>query len=1722
MLKNNKLLINLNQFFQFHFPWQGIFSQGNHHKHLKGTSYNDEIIGTIYNDEIIGKAGDDVLNGNSGNDEIYGDGGNDVLNGNSGNDEIYGDGGNDILIYKLSENLNHNYDYYDGGSGKDKLSLILTNSEYLAYQEQINQYQTLLARSKNPFHHGVKYTFNFGGSILKVKNIETLEIIKSNVTPTAINDTIITDEESSISFNPSLNDIDPDHLDQLKTTAINTTNTIGLVTLNNGIITYDPDDQFAYLGQGETATDTFSYTVADLANATDTATVTVTINGVNDRPIASNILLNINEDSSPVTDQFLVVDLDSNDSHTFTILNQPSVGILTNNNNGSFTFNFGNDFQDLAEGETTEVTFQYNAIDDSGANNAISEAKTVTIKIEGQNDLPLILTPENTNNGITKLDNYATITEITDGNPQENNTLFSQSGTIYFFDPDRNDNHLISVIPQETDYLGLFQAIIPENVSGNMISWSFNVQDQVLDDLAQGQTISQVYTIKIDDQHGGIITQDVTIDLVGTNDAPIVSNINLNAQENDISVNGNFNISDVDLADDHTINIINQPLLGELENHQDGTFTFSLKNDFQDLREGETRQVNFSYTATDNSGAENATSEAKNVTINVTGVNDSALITGTSTGMIIEDQTSLSVYGKLNITDPDNGQNLFQTITNQQVGYGLFSIAENGLWNYQFTREDLFQTLNNNQYRYERFNVTSVDGTSKQINIDIKGQDEILFSPFSDYNGTVIEDVNNVDSGNITGLAWFTNVFVVPNSNPIGNFSAWANVPLNINWSFNVNNSTIDYLAKDEKITQQYKILGTSTDIWGTNVTDQVIVTVDIIGTNDQPIMITEDNTGSVTEKAPYTDILNNLLTDSGLINFTDVDLKDTHTISSILPQGENYLGLFTANINQDSTQGNTGQINWNFQVEDGQLNYLKQDESLTQIYTITLDDGKGGIDTQDVTITLNGADDPTITLNENLNFISEDQSMWATGDATVIDWKTFWGFDLDPITLNTTIFGGLNIPDIVIPGTPEINLWGWIIPGIPQTVISTPDIPQIVLDGNVSIKAGLEPYIKFTSGDIDTDLGIDLTLEIPQNIEAGQTITIASGYLLKDDSFFNTFSPNLTVGLNFLIDVKGNAKIEAVSLDGTSRTTLLDLSNIDIDKTFNLFEFNTEDNLNLDIDLGPLDFTLNFPVINTEGTVLDANTLTSQGEDNILTATLDLDELPTAIKEVLTDLKNNLSNDNNNDPPEDDDSSVITKLEDIINSIPNLSADLSWQEGEINADLKTLMIDIGKLTGEYTVLDLDLNGYVDLEQAFTLDLNNLMGKLIFENGQSQQFTVGENFNFTIPEGFDVNGNGLLDATAVIDLEATIKNQLSLGLRADLSVELLSASLDLDFAGWINGLGLQDINQAYGPLYENTFDLYEGDSLISFPSIDFNLEGFNQGIFNIGTGSGNPFDFWTQAKLWVNDSITEDERTYFNPENPVVVMTHGFSGADSLFNTPAGVENNTALKNLASAIDSYYDQPINIILWDWYNQSGNMVTEYSDIAPKVVEVGEDIAQFLVELGADPTQTTLIGHSLGAQVMGNAGDQYQQLTGETIDLLIGLDPAGPLFEDDFDLLTGLVSDNQLDEVTNRLDPSDATQVVALHTSSVLGYDPNIADLDLYLNWEDPYQPGQSSFVDNHNGVLDQLTQLFEGEYFNQGTGTDQENNTTLVGATFDINDILNTSLTGVDYVETYLV
>ncbi|MCP4388433.1 MAG: hypothetical protein GY802_09065, partial [Gammaproteobacteria bacterium] len=58
-----------------------------------------------------------------------------------------------------------------------------------------------------------------------------------------------------------------------------------LLTMNaDGSFSYDPNGQFDYLKAGESTTDDFAYTYDDGAGGTDTATVSITVNGVNDAP----------------------------------------------------------------------------------------------------------------------------------------------------------------------------------------------------------------------------------------------------------------------------------------------------------------------------------------------------------------------------------------------------------------------------------------------------------------------------------------------------------------------------------------------------------------------------------------------------------------------------------------------------------------------------------------------------------------------------------------------------------------------------------------------------------------------------------------------------------------------------------------------------------------------------------------------------------------------------------------------------------------------------------------------------------------------------------------------------------------------------------------------------------------------------------------------------------------------------------------------------------------------------------------------------------------------------------------------------------------------------------------------------------------------------------------------------------------------------------------------
>lgn len=109
----------------------------------------------------------------------------------------------------------------------------------------------------------------------------------ANRAPVAQNDAVTTTENVRPSILVLGNDSDPDS-DALTVVSVNTTNTRGAVTIGTGgTILHDPRTAFNYLGAGETALDTFVYTVSDGKGGTSSATVRVTVTGVNDRPVAA-------------------------------------------------------------------------------------------------------------------------------------------------------------------------------------------------------------------------------------------------------------------------------------------------------------------------------------------------------------------------------------------------------------------------------------------------------------------------------------------------------------------------------------------------------------------------------------------------------------------------------------------------------------------------------------------------------------------------------------------------------------------------------------------------------------------------------------------------------------------------------------------------------------------------------------------------------------------------------------------------------------------------------------------------------------------------------------------------------------------------------------------------------------------------------------------------------------------------------------------------------------------------------------------------------------------------------------------------------------------------------------------------------------------------------------------------------------------------------------------
>lgn len=310
---------------------------------IHGGNGSDIIHGGDGNDTLYGDNGDDYLYGDGGNDTLYGGNGNDLLDGNSGNNTLYGENGNDLFLYTARENINST-DLYDGGSGTDKLRLILTSTEKAYFDAY---YKTAFDAWISSGSSG-NFVFNgFGNSdvatSLTVKSIESYEIIISNPSgnnpPDAKNIIATINEDQSITFNLSADHLatDPDGNPLTITKLWTTTNTTGVAPggtlaisfasgskVFTGYATLASDGQsFTFTATGNfdalqttdaLASGLFMYTVSDGQGGTDDAGVTMNISGVNDAPHAVNDVATVPVDAASSTSLINQASLLGNDT----------------------------------------------------------------------------------------------------------------------------------------------------------------------------------------------------------------------------------------------------------------------------------------------------------------------------------------------------------------------------------------------------------------------------------------------------------------------------------------------------------------------------------------------------------------------------------------------------------------------------------------------------------------------------------------------------------------------------------------------------------------------------------------------------------------------------------------------------------------------------------------------------------------------------------------------------------------------------------------------------------------------------------------------------------------------------------------------------------------------------------------------------------------------------------------------------------------------------------------------------------------------------------------------------------------------------------------------------------------------------------------------------------------------------------------------------------------
>lgn len=505
-----------------------------------------------------------------------------------------------------------------------------------AYSYVANQPASHALAGGQNVHDVFDYTVTDSGGESSSSKLDMF-IMGVNDGPTALNDTVELDGNTTISIDLRDNDSDPDTGDSLYVTGFRAgssgaflssfTDAYGTLTVNSdGTVSFlaNGTDTTA-LAAGTTATDVVSYQIKDAAGLTANATLTINITGVNDSPVSVEDSIRVNEKST-ANGYLLTNDSDPDQGDSVSVVGVRAVGgelfdtdaadtygTLHINPDGSYSFTAdGTDSNALAAGVTHVDNFEYRVKDSTG----LTSIANLAVTIIGVNDVPVAVE--------IRLD--VNEEQAIDGSLLTNDSDLDQGDTVRVSSISLSNGTVLNIDDNVTND-GAYGSL---NVSSTG-SYSFIANGSAANILGAGQTKVETFGYTINDDSNASSSANIIITIKGVNDAP-TANGNIAAVNENTTTTIYLLVNDSDPDDGDSIRVTGLRLgdAGEFTNSvtdaygtltlaDDGTVSFKANSTASnDLAVGVTVSDNFSYQIADAAGL-NANAV---LTIYITGTND--------------------------------------------------------------------------------------------------------------------------------------------------------------------------------------------------------------------------------------------------------------------------------------------------------------------------------------------------------------------------------------------------------------------------------------------------------------------------------------------------------------------------------------------------------------------------------------------------------------------------------------------------------------------------------------------------------------------------------------------------------------------------------------------------------------------------------------------------------------------------------------------------------------------------------------------------------------------------------------------------------------------------------------------------------------------------------------------------------------------------------------------